>query len=98
MHRALAQAIELFETGLANCHRSEDRKIIERYLAELGPILAAAVLGHDIQNRLPQVERLFGHSWLIDQEPFVSAFAKWREFKAEHEKLAVHGTTVNKRL
>jgi len=98
MHRALAEAIELFETGLANCHRSEDRKLVERYLAELGRILAAAVLEKDALGRLSQMERLFGHCWLIDQEPFEPAFAKWREFKREYEEFVVRGMTVNERL
>jgi len=98
VHRALAEAIQLFESGLDHCHRSEDRKQIERYLAELGTILAAAVLGQDIISRLSQAERLFGHTWLIDQAPFEQAFAKWREFKIEYEEFAVRGMTVNERL
>jgi len=98
MHRALAEAVELFEVGLANCHRSEDRALAERYLAALGPVLAAAVLGKDVLDRLSQVERLFGHSWLIDQVPFEPAFAKWREFRKEYEEFAVRGMTVNERL
>jgi hypothetical protein len=98
VHRALAEAIQLFERGLEQCHRAEDRKQIERYLAELGAILAAAVLGQDIISRLAQAQRLFGHSWLIDQAPFEAALEKWREFKAEYEEFAVRGMTVNERL
>jgi hypothetical protein len=98
MHRALAEAIQHFESGLEQCHRSEDRKQIERYLAELGAILAAAVVGQDVIRRLYQVERLFGHTWLIDEAPFESAFAKWREFKNDYEEFAVRGMTVNERL
>lgn len=98
VHRALAEAIELFEVGLANCHRSEDRAQIERYLAALAPILAGAVLGKEVVGRLGQLERLFGHSWLIDQVPFEPALAKWREFRADYERFAVRGMTVNERL
>ena len=98
MHRALAEAIQLFESGLEKNHRAEDRKKIERYLAELGAILAQAVLGQDIISRLAKAERLFGHSWLIDQSPFEQALAKWREFKFEYEEFAVRGMTVNERL
>jgi hypothetical protein len=98
VHRALAEAIQLFESGLEQCHRAEDRKQIERYLAELGAILAQAVLGQDIISRLAKAERLFGHSWLIDQSPFEQALAKWREFKFEYEEFAVRGMTVNERL
>ena len=98
VHRVLAEAIQLFENGLEQCQRAEDRKQIERYLAELGTILAAAVLGQDVISRLAQAERLFGHSWLIDPDPFEPALAKWREFKLEYEQFAVRGMTVNERL
>ena len=98
MHRALAEAIELFERGLAESERSEDRRHVEQYLAELAPMLAAAVLGNDILGRLRQAERLFGRTGLIDQTPFEPAFTKWREFKTEYEKFAVRGMTVNERL
>jgi hypothetical protein len=98
VHRTLAEAVELFEVGLGNCHRSEDRALVERYLAALGPLLADAVLAKDILGRLPQIERLFSHSWLIDQAPFEPAFAKWREFRMEYERFAVRGMTVNERL
>ena len=98
MHRGLAETIRLFEAGLQNCHQAEDRQTVARYLAELGSILAAAVLGKDILSRLAATERLFGQSWLVDQEPFEAAFVKWREFKTEYEEFAVRGMTVNERL
>jgi hypothetical protein len=60
--------------------------------------LAGAVLGKEVLGRLRQIERLFGHSWLIGQVPFEPAFAKWREFREEYEQFAVRGMTVNERL
>lgn len=98
MQQALAESIRLFEAGLENCHQSEDRSNISHFLAELGPLLAAVVLEIDILSRLARIERLFGQAWLIDQEPFEPAFARWREFKTEYEKFAVRGMTVNERL
>ena len=98
MHRSLAQAISLFEFGLAECNRAEDRQIIERYLAELAPILADAVLGNDVLSRIARAERLFGNSPPIDRKALEPAFAKWREFKDEYEEFAVRGMTVNERL
>ena len=98
MHRALAEAIELFEVGVANCHRTEDRALAERYLRALAPVLAGAVLGKNVLGRLPQLERLFGNTWLIDQVPFEPALAKWRQFRNEYEEFAVGGMTVNERL
>jgi len=77
--RALAEITELFETGLADCHRPEDRKLVEGYLAALAPVLADAVLGKDIRDRLSDLERLLGHTWLIDQEPFEAALTRWRD-------------------
>ena len=98
VHRALAEAIALFESGLSSCHRSEDRKLIEGYVAELGFVLAGAVMGKDVLRRLPRIERQFGQSWLIDPQPFEPAFAKWHEFKRQYEEFAVRGLTVNERL
>lgn len=98
MHRTLAEVVELFEDGLANCHRSEDRAVVEKYLSALAPVLADAVLGKDVLSRLRQVERLFGHTWLRDQAPFEPALMKWRQFRREYEEFAVRGMTVNERL
>lgn len=98
MHRALAEAVGLFEVGLAKCQRAEDRAVVEKYLAALAPVLAGAVLGQDVLSRLDQVERLFGHTWLTDQTPFAPALAKWRQFREEYERFSVRGMTVNERL
>ena len=98
MYRALAETVELFEAGLASCHRSEDRAVVDNYLAALAPILAGAVLGKDVLARIKQVERLFGQTWLIDQSPFEPALSKWREFRQEYERFVVRGMTVNERL
>lgn len=98
MHRALAEAIELFEAGIGDCHCPEDRSLVERYLSALAPILAAAVLGNDILRRLETIERLFGHTWLVDSAPFDAAFKKWRQFRTEYVEFALQGMTVNERL
>lgn len=95
-YRALAETIELFES--ADCSRAEDRAVIERYLAALAPALARAVLGKPVIAEVHAIERVFGHSWLKDAEPFNEAFAKWREFRDEYLPFAVRGMTVNERL
>ena len=68
------------------------------YLAALAPLLARATLGESILADLGAIERLFGHTWLIDPAPFEEALAAWRTFKAEYEKRSVAGMTVNERL
>jgi len=96
MHRALAEVIELF--AAADCHRAEDRAVVERYLAALAPVLARVVLGKGVLGDLKKVERLFGHTWLRDALPYEPAFTKRREFRDEYERFAVQGMTVNERL
>lgn len=97
-HRALAESIDSFETGLDECHRAEDRELVERYLAALAPVLAGTVLGNDVLGRIHAVERLLGNSWLIDEAPFEPALAKWREFKDEYQRFVCRGMTVNEWL
>ena len=98
MHRALAESISEFHAGLMRTNRAEDRSTASTYLAALAPLLARATLGEDILRDIPTIERLFGHTWLIDVHPFESAFSRWREFVAEYSRQALGGMTVNERL
>ena len=98
VYRALAEVVDQFEQGIRQSHRPEDRKLASDYLAALAPLLASAVLGKDILRELPAVERLFGHTWLIDDGPFRAALSKWRQFREEYETFALGGMTVNERL
>lgn len=82
----LAEAVVLLSRGAETTNRTEDRILVARYLSHLAPVLAQAVLGRDIRQEIEGVERLFGHTWLIDQSPFLSAFEKWREFRDEYER------------
>ncbi|MBN8279152.1 MAG: hypothetical protein J0M16_00905 [Gammaproteobacteria bacterium] len=86
--RALAEAVDLFQAGLSQCRRPEDRILVERFLAELAPLLAALVLGRSIPGRIGSIERLIGNSWLVDEAPFELALAKWREFRTQYEQSA----------
>ena len=98
MHRELANTIQLLERGIEESNRPEDRKLATNYLAALAPVLASAVIGDDILPRLKDIERLFGHTWLIDQTPFENAFSSWQKFRNEYERFALGGMTVNERL
>ena len=98
MYQELAKVIDLFEIGLNSCHRPEDRRLVERYQAELGRILAAAVLGRNVLGEIAVVERLFGQTWLVEFGPFEAAFEKWAQFKRAYEEYSVRGMTVNERL
>ena len=89
MHRELANTIKLLERGIERSNRPEDRKLAADYLAALAPALASAVLGDDILPRLKDIDRLFGHSWLIDPTPFEDAFNSWRKFRSEYESFSL---------
>ena len=98
MNRELANAVILLEQGIQQSNRPEDRKLASDYLAALAPLLASAVLEEDILSRLDDIERLFGHSWIVDPKPFQNAFDSWRKFREEYEAFALGGMTVNERL
>lgn len=98
MYRALAESIDAFSRGIAESNRPEDRKLAADYLAALAPLLARATLGEDILKDLATVDRLFGHTWIIDVGPFKHAFDKWTIFRSEYTQHAVAGMTVNERL
>jgi hypothetical protein len=98
MYRNLAETINSFSKGLEDCHCSEDRKLISDYLAALAPLLAGAVIGDNILRELPNIDRLFGHTWIIEIKPFESAFELWQNFKEEYTEAVLSGMTVNERL
>jgi hypothetical protein len=98
MHRSLAETILLLVDGIRASNRPEDRKLGHDYLAALAPLLASATLGTDILRELPDIERLLGHTWLIDEGPFRPAMERWRQFRREYEESVLSGMTVNERL
>ena len=98
MYRTLAEVVESFARGIQRSNRPEDRALASDYLAALAPVLASAALGHVILRELRQIDRLFGHTWLVDDEPFRDALEKWETFKGEYERFALSGMTVNERL
>ena len=98
MHDTLAKSILAFEAGLEVCNQPEDRVLVRKYMAALGPVLAKVAIGQDVIADLTSIERLFGNSWIVDDKPFQNAFKLWRQFKDEYERFALGAMTVNERL
>jgi len=98
MHRALAETIDSFAQGIEKSRRSEDRTLIRKYLSELAPLLARATLGHSILQEIEMIERLFGHTWVIEPQPFEEAFRRWRTFRSDYRTWALASLNVNERL
>jgi len=84
--------VEGLERGIRESKRPEDRKLANDYLAALAPLLASAVLGKDILRQLPIVERLLGHTWLIDDAPFCEALSRWRLFRRNRTAASEKGS------
>jgi hypothetical protein len=98
MYRTLAEALDSLDRGTRVSTHPEDRKLVTEYLAALAPLLARSVLGQDILGDLPSIERLLGHTWLIDQSPFDDGLLKLREFIARYTRFALTAMPVNERL
>jgi hypothetical protein len=77
MIQALAEVVDAIAAGEARSKRPKDRVLAQMYLAALAPVLAGAVAGRNIDQEVAMFERLLGHTWLIDDEPFRDALAKW---------------------
>ena len=86
MKDELIRCILAFEEGIRDCHRPEDRLLVEKYLASLAPLLASVVQGVDVSERIQTMERLFGNSWVVDATPFRKAFESWEQVKVQHGK------------
>ena len=79
----LAEVVLGLVQGQHQSRRPEDRVLVDRYLAALAPMLSKMVLGQDIGADVDALDRLFGHTWLVEQEPFDAALRKWWAFRAE---------------
>ncbi len=101
MIRELAEVIQGFVAGEARTNRPEDRVLVQKYLAALGPILAAAVAGAPVEEQLADFDRLLGQSWLVDVEPFQAPLAQWETLRrgskvprTPNEAVAAHLSTM----
>ena len=94
MIRELAQVIREFAAGAARTNRPEDRVLAQKYLAALGPILAAAVAGKPVSEELVDFDRLLGQTWLVDIEPFNAALSRWERLRRGPELLATPNEAV----
>jgi hypothetical protein len=74
MSHDLAKVVVSFARGIHESNRPEDRELVSDYLAALAPLLGKAVIGEDIQDDLKNMNRLFGHTWVVDPQPFEDAF------------------------
>jgi hypothetical protein len=78
-------------------HEAEDRRIYEMYLGNAGVILAKVAQDLGIGDDIDRMERLFGNTWLKDENAYARVYGFWDEFKSLLIQ-SIHGMTVNERL
>ena len=88
----------LLDDGLRRCTRPEDRSVVADYLGCLAPMLGKVVLGATVLDRIQEMDRRLGQTWVTDVAPFERGLARYADFKAEYERFVLGGMTVNERL
>jgi len=94
---ALADFIS--EVGRLNAatRQAEDRQIYGMYLARVAIILAKVIRDEPIGDDISSMEKLFGNTWLKDEQSYREAYSTWDRFKGLIIQ-SLQGMTVNERL
>jgi len=98
MLNSLANCILKIDKGVRTSSHPEDRVLGEKWLAYLSPVLASSLLSKADLEGIKGFERLIGHSFLVDPEPFGTFYDDWKNYKEQSERQLVAGMTVNERL
>ena len=98
MLNSLANCILKIDRGVRASRRPEDRVLGEKWLAYLSPVLANSLMSRIDFESIQGFERLVGHSFLIDPDPFGSFYDDWKNYREQCERQLVAGMTVNERL
>lgn len=94
---ALADFIAEVERLNAATNQAEDRQIYHMYLAKVAIILAKVIRDEPIGDDIASMERLFGNTWLKDDQSYRQAYSTWDQFKGLLIQ-SLQGMTVNERL
>jgi len=79
----LADYVLALDDSAASTRRTEDRALYEKYRAHAGLLLALAVAGADddrLNEEIEAHERLWVHSWLVD-DVYKKAADAWRRVR-----------------
>ncbi len=94
---ALADFIAEVERLNAATRQAEDRQIYDMYLSRVAIIIAKVIRDESIGDDIASMERLFGNTWLKDEQSYRKAYSTWDRFKGLLIQ-SLHGMTVNERL
>ena len=93
----MAEFILEIESLSKDTHYAEDRILYERFLSYAALIISKLVKEQPIRDDISTMEKLFGNTWLKDNESYHKAYEAWDKFK-ELLGRSIHGMTVNERL
>jgi hypothetical protein len=93
----MAEFILEIESLARNTNYAEDRPIYERFLSYSAIIISKLVKDKPIGDDISTMEKLFGNSWLKENESYSKAYEAWDKFKELFVR-SIHGMTVNERL
>ena len=94
---ALADFIAEVERLNAETHEAEDRQIYAMYLSNVAILLSKVIRDEPIGDDVSSMERLFGNTWLKDEQSYRQAYSTWDRFKGLLVQ-PLQGMTVNERL
>lgn len=71
------------EAGHLNAmtRRAEDRQIYDKYLSRVTIIPARVIRDETIGDNIASMERLFGNTWLKDEQSYQKLYSSWERFK-----------------
>jgi len=94
---ALADFIAEVQRLNAETHEAEDRSIYAMYLSNVAIVLSKVIREEPIGDDVSSMEKLFGNTWLKDQQAYREAYSNWDRFKGLLVQ-SLQGMTVNERL
>ncbi len=94
---ALADFIAEVERLNVETHEAEDRQIYAMYLSNVAIVLSKVIREEPIGDDVASMEKLFGNTWLKDEQAYREAYSTWDRFKGLLVQ-SLRGMTVNERL
>lgn len=94
---ALADFVAEVERLNGETHEAEDRKIYSMYLSMTAIVLAKVIREEPVGDDVASMDRLFGNTWLKDEQAYRKAYSTWDRFKGLLVQ-SLQGMTVNERL
>lgn len=95
--RLLRSVREVLQCRGPELVEEEDRATFGLYLQHVDDLLTRIAGGDPIEDRVLSIERLFGHTWVVDAIAYDELYGLWRDLREQLSRL-LGGMTVIERL